>query len=265
MLRWIAFGLAGLAAVLATALAAAPARFVDLALERASLGRVRMAEANGTVWSGSGRLVFADIDNAEAADKPPRDAAVQALAGVAIPGRVHWDVRPWPLLAGLIDASLNVDGMSEPVQLQGSFGELRVGPGRLALPSVELSRLGSPWNSIRPSGALGVEWQALTIRDGQLAGDAAVELRDASSALTPVRPLGSYRVEIQGRGSQADLALETLNGPLQLNGKGTWDARAGLRFMANATAEPAAADRLRSFLGVIGRREGERTIIRIGA
>ena len=265
MLRWIAIGLVGLLAILATAVATAPSRFVDLALDRASLGRVRLAEADGTVWRGSGRLVLVDGTAADTADAAAPPDHVQALAGVAIPGRVRWDVRPWPLLAGLVDATLTVDGMAQPVRLQGNFAELRIGPGRLSLPSVELSRLGSPWNSIRPSGALAVEWQALSIREGQLSGDAAIELRDASSALTPVQPLGSYRVDIAGRGATAQLGLETISGPLRLSGTGTWEARAGLRFTAEAQAEAEQADRLRSFLGVIGRREGERTIIRLGA
>jgi general secretion pathway protein N len=83
--------------------------------------------------------------------------------------------------------------------------------------------------------------------------------------MTPVRPLGSYRVDINGLGSRAELKLQTLTGPLQLSGAGTWEARAGLRFEAEATAEPSEAERLRSFLGLVGRREGTRTIIRIGA
>jgi general secretion pathway protein N len=257
MLRWILMGLAGLVAALGTAVATAPARFVDLVLDRGTLGRVRLAESGGTVWNGSGRLVFADLGSG--------DAQRLSTAGVAVPGRIAWSVQPWPLLAGLVDAAIAVDGMPQPVRLQGSFAELRVGPGALSLPSVDLSRLGSPWNSIRPSGALAVRWDALTVRGGQLNGRATIELRDAASAMTPVRPLGSYRVDINGLGSRAELKLQTLTGPLRLSGAGTWEARAGLRFEAEATAEPSEAERLRSFLGLVGRREGTRTIIRIGA
>ncbi|MFP5406810.1 MAG: type II secretion system protein N, partial [Gammaproteobacteria bacterium] len=145
------------------------------------------------------------------------------------------------------------------------FSELRIGPGSLSLPSVELGRLGSPWNSIRPSGALAVRWETLTVRNGQLTGQASIELSDMASAMTPVRPLGSYRIEINGEGPRADLGIQTLSGPLLLSGTGTWDARAGLRFVAQASAEPAEAARLQSFLGLLGRREGDHTTIRIGA
>ncbi len=257
MLRWILLGLVGLAAIIGTAVATAPARFADLALDRITLGRVRLAEAAGTVWHGSARLVFVDVAG----------ASEQRLssAGVAVPGRLSWTVRRWPLLFGLIDATLSTEGMTEPVRLQGGFAELRVGPGALSLPSVDLSRLGSPWNSIRPSGSLALRWEALTLRNGELAGQATIELRDMASAMTPVRPLGSYRVSINGLGSRTELGIQTLMGPLQLSGNGTWDARAGLKFVAQASADQSEAARLQSFLGLLGRRDGDHTIIKIGA
>ena len=257
MRRWIVLALVGVITVVVTALITAPARFLDKALERATLGRVRLAEAAGTIWQGSGRLVFVDVSGA---GEPGLTSA-----GVAVPGRLTWSVRPLPLLFGLVDATVSTDGMAAPVRLQGSFTELRIGPGSLSLPSVELGRLGSPWNSVRPSGALAVQWQTLLVRQGQLTGQASIELRDMASAMTPVRPLGSYRIDIDGKGARADLAIETLSGPLLLSGNGTWDARGGLRFVAQASAEPAEAARLQSFLGLLGRREGDHTTIKIGA
>ena len=136
--------------------------------------------------------------------------------------------------------------------------------GSLDLPSVELSRLGSPWNTIRPSAALSLRWDSLTIRQGVLDGRVSVELRDAASAMTPVRPLGSYRIDVTGTGQDVSLGLRTLSGPLKLEGSGQWERRAGLRFTASASAEGAEKSRLQSLLALIGRREGDRTIIRIG-
>jgi general secretion pathway protein N len=59
--------------------------------------------------------------------------------------------------------------------------------------------------------------------------------------------------------------MTTLSGPLRLEGGGTWDARSGLRFTAEASAEEPERARLQPLLGLLGRREGERTIIKIGA
>ncbi len=52
---------------------------------------------------------------------------------------------------------------------------------------------------------------------------------------------------------------------MTLTGTGSWSDRGGLRFVAQATPEPAEQERLQSFLALIGRKEGEKTIIKIGA
>lgn len=255
--RALLYALAGLVGAMLMLVAAAPAGFADLALQRATGGRMRLAETDGTVWRGSGRIVLVDL-GADAGDR-------RSLAGVAVPGRIDWTLRQLPLLIGQVDASIRIDGMTQPVRIQGGYGEMRIGGGSVALPSVELGRMGSPWNTIRPSGALSLRWENLTLKQGGLEGRAQIELRDASSAMTPVRPLGSYRVEIIGRGGQAELGIQTLSGPLRLQGSGNFSARGGLRFTAEASADPAERARLDSFLSLIGRRDGDKTVIRIGA
>ena len=169
------------------------------------------------------------------------------------------------ILLGMIDASLRIDGMPTPLRMSGTFNELRLSAGSLNLASMELSKLGSPWNTIRPSALIGLRWNDLTIRSGLFDGKMTIELRDASSVLTPVQPLGSYQIEVSANGPQAVLNLTTLKGPLALTGTGSWSDRGGLRFLAQATPEPAEQERLQSFLALIGRKEGEKTIIKIGA
>jgi general secretion pathway protein N len=254
----IAGGLAAMT-VLATQ---APAGFVDLALDRVTQGRVRLAEASGTIWSGRGRIVFADVLEAGA---ERRAGTVASVPGVVLPGRFGWTLSPWPLLVGVLDARIEHDSMRQPVLLTGRAGELRATPGSLQLPPVALDRLGSPWNTIRPTGALTLSWESVTLRSGRFEGRASIELQQAASALTPVRPLGAYRIDVVGSGAQAQVKMNTLSGPLRLEGAGTWDARSGLRFTAEATAEEPERARLQPLLGLLGRREGERTIIKIVA
>lgn len=255
--RWLVLALVGLVAVLAAAAVFAPASWADLAVDRASLGRVRLADASGTIWRGHARIVITDPGGAEG-----EGAAV--LDGLALPGTIDWKLSALPLLLGIVDATVSIGSAAGPVSISGHPAEVRVGAGRLDLPSVDLSRLGSPWNTIRPSAALSLRWEALTIRQGILDGHASLELREVASAMTPVRPLGSYRIEITGSGQDVSLGLRTLSGPLRLEGSGKWERRAGLRFTASASAEGAEQSRLQSLLALIGRREGERTIIRIG-
>lgn len=246
----------GTVAALVVLATQAPASFADLALSQATQGRVRLAETSGTIWSGRGRVVLAD-----AADT----SAGVTIAGVVIPGAFAWSISAWPLLVGVLDARIEHDSMRQPVLLTGRAGELRATPGSLQLPPVALDRLGSPWNTIRPTGALTLSWDSVTLRSGRFEGRAAIELQQAASALTPVRPLGAYRIEVVGSGAQAQVRMSTLSGPLRLDGQGTWDARAGLRFTAEAVADEPERARLQPLLGLLGRREGDRTIIKIGA
>ena len=255
--RWIALALAGVLAIGITLVASAPASLADAAVARASLGRVRLADAQGSIWSGSARVVLGDAQEASAAGSG-------ALRGLAVPGTVRWSLRALPLLLGLVDATVSVGEGRPPVQLSGHPAELRVGAGGIELPAVTLTGLGSPWNTIRPTAALALQWEALTVRAGVLDGRAAIELRDLSSAMTPVRPLGTYRLAVEGNGRDVSLALRTLSGPLRLQGQGTWDRHAGVRFEAQAHAEGEDRLRLQSLLTLVGRRDGERTIVRIG-
>lgn len=264
MLRWLAWLIAGLVAVTATLIWFAPAVMVDVALDRATAGRLRLANASGTFWEGRGRVVLADVlADVSTSNEAQGDRTV--VQGLVLPGELIWSIKRLPVLLGMVEASLRFDGMAAPLRLSGSLNELRLSTGSLNLASIELSKLGSPWNTIRPSALIGLRWNDLIIRRGLFEGKMTIELRDASSVLTPVRPLGSYQVDISSNGPQADLSLTTLKGPLNLVGSGTWSGRTGVRFSAQATPDPAERERLQSFLALVGRREGDKIIIKIGA
>ncbi|MEN9317241.1 MAG: hypothetical protein RIS35_3634, partial [Pseudomonadota bacterium] len=177
---------------------------------------------------------------------------------------VSWRLRPLPLILGLVDATVSIDGMPAAVRIDGSPDELRVAAGAVTLPPLELSGLGSPWNTIRPTAGVSARWAPLTIRRGVLDGALSVELAGVASAMTPVRPLGTYRIDVRGNGREVALGLSTASGALRLDGNGNWDRRQGLRFDAQASADGEHRVRLQSLLTLIGRRDGDRTIIRIG-
>lgn len=255
--------------VLAVWLMTAPATLADWALGKATAQRIRIADASGSIWQGSGRLVLVDTDTERVRrERGGGDANVDpglALAGVPIPGTFTWKIDPWPLLLGRLQATARHDSMAQPVTLNGTADSMVIGPGAMQLPSIALDRLGSPWNAVKPVGSLAVNWQKLSVARQGFEGKVVLDLRDASSALTPVRPLGAWRLEVDARGQSADLKMVPLEGPLRLSGSGNWTARGGLRFQAEAEADESERPRLQSLLGLLGRREGNRTIIRIGA
>jgi general secretion pathway protein N len=244
----------------------APASLVDLALERATDGRVRLADATGSIWKGQGRVVLVDVAGIANRDRqaaPPRGPV--SIPGVVIPGTIRWEVSPLPLMIGRLQATASHESMAKPVAIAGSASRLQVTGGSLQLPDVNLARLGSPWTTVRPTASLAVTWQPIVLEGGRFNGQAILELRDVASALTPVRPLGAYRIDIDGTGNASVIRMTSLDGPLRLSGQGTWTPAAGLRFTAYAEADDAERLRLQSLLGLLGRKEGTRTMIKIGA
>ena len=74
--------------------------------------------------------------------------------------------------------------------------------------------------------------------------------------------MGSYQLQVNG-GDAVSLQLSTLEGALQLSGRGQW-VGSRLRFNGEATAAPGMEAQLANLLNIIGRRQGERAIISIG-
>ena len=80
-----------------------------------------------------------------------------------------------------------------------------------------------------------------------------------------MRPLGAYRIDVDASGDSTKVGINTIEGPLKLSGGGIFTPRTGLRATVSAEAEESERLRLQSLLGLLGRREGTRTIIKIGA
>jgi general secretion pathway protein N len=83
-----------------------------------------------------------------------------------------------------------------------------------------------------------------------------------SSRLSTLKPMGSYRLSVQG-GSGVAFTLETLEGSLQLTGSGQWVGDR-LRFEGVASAPPERRVALANLLNILGQRDGARSIIKLG-
>jgi general secretion pathway protein N len=95
-----------------------------------------------------------------------------------------------------------------------------------------------------------------------LAGRATLDATDLSSSLSTLKPMGSYRLALEG-GPAPTLLLTTREGSLQLSGSGRWSGTS-LRFDGEASAAPGREDVLSNLLNIIGRRDGARSLITLG-
>ena len=231
-----------------------PASWLASGLASATGGQLRLDEARGTVWNGSAQLALT--------------GGTGSTAAAALPGRVEWTLRP---RFNGVAAAVRSDCCSrEPLGLRlnwraGGFA-LRVAHGALQLPAGLLAGLGTPWNTLQLDGDLRLSTQGLSVEwvEGRLAvaGRAELVAQRLSSRLSTLRPMGSYRITLEG-GAVPTLKLETIEGSLRLAGSGQW-VGSRLRFNGEATAEAEREAALSNLLNIIGRRNGPRSIITIG-
>ena len=141
-----------------------------------------------------------------------------------------------------------------------------VADGLSEWPANVTTGLGTPWNTLQLDGDLQLRTQGLSVEwiAGRLAiaGRAELMALRVASRLSTLRPMGSYRMTLQG-GTPATLAVDTLDGSLQLSGTGQW-VGSRLRFNGEASAAPEREAALANLLNIIGRRSGTRSLISIG-
>jgi general secretion pathway protein N len=257
--RWAAWG-AAVGLVLGL-IAFAPASWLASALARATDQRVLLADAQGTVWSGTAQLVLAGGVGS-------RDAA-------ALPGRLAWQLRP--RLNGFALA------LSQPCCLERELlVQFRLGLGRYQIvipaqsqalghwPAAWLAGLGTPFNTMQLGGTLRLSSNGMTLESAQgrwrAVGSIDLDLLGVSSRLSTLDTLGSYRFSVRGgagAGDTATLNLDTLEGALRLTGNGQW-AGPRVRFRGEASAAQGQEAALNNLLNIIGRRQGATSVIAIG-
>lgn len=233
----------------------APAQWLADALSQATHGRMQLRHVRGSVWHGSAQWLLASGPDAKNA--------------LALPQRIRWYLRPQSLVSWQL--WLQADCCStEPVLL--NLQTTWKGP-RLSLLSPDstwpvswVSGLGAPWNTIGLQGQIHIEpsqlewhWQD---QQWHMQGQAQMTLRGMSCDLSTLKPLGSYVLELQG-GDVPAVKLHTTQGGLQLEGNGTWQ-QGQFRFHGQASAQTGFEDVLSNLLGVLGQREGDKTILHIG-
>jgi general secretion pathway protein N len=231
------------AAVALTVLVFLPATWLGSIVEDQTGGRLTLGDAQGTLWRGS-----AFVGGAAGAN-----GAVTPL----LPGRFSWTLSPMVLL-GQVDMTLeNPEALSQAVSLTGSTSQWQVSPAALLLPAERLAGLGSPLNTLAPSGRMTLSWSTLALaRAGNavdVQGRTLLSLDDMGSRMAPIKPLGSYEMTMDWRGQQAALSLKTVRGALLLSGSGGLD-RGRLQFSGQAQAAEGYEDTLGNLLNLLGQR-----------
>ena len=88
-------------------------------------------------------------------------------------------------------------------------------------------------------------------------GNATLQWRGAGSAFTRVSPLGDYELRFEGEGAAVRASLRTLQGPLQLDGQGSWTSGGNPAFLGTARVPPQQRQQLAPLLRMIAVERGE--------
>lgn len=223
---------AGFGVFAAAFVALAPASLIDARLADATAGRLRLAEGQGSVWSGAGWIEIREADG---------------RAGVA--KRLAWRVRPWSLLR--LVAEVELDQAAKPFAVTLSLSRIDIADANINLPAAALGLAMPKLAPFRLTGDLLVSIPHLALERGHIDGDAKLQWRAAGSALTPISPLGEYEVRFKGLGPTVQTVLSTLAGPLQLEGKGTWSNGAPPSFFVTARVAAQHQEQLAPLLRLI--------------
>jgi general secretion pathway protein N len=244
MRRLVIWFAAAFVSVTITALIFCPAALISYALEQRTGGRLTLGDAQGTLWRGSAFVGGA----------PGQGDPVTPL----LPGRFSWRLSPL-LLFGQVNAEIeNSSALSQTLYVTGTWSQWQVGPAAIELPADRLSGLGAPLNTIQLSGRMQLSWGPLLLvrqeANTAISGTMSLDLNDISSRLSPVRPLGAYKLTMVWSGQEAHLDLKTVSGPMLLSGAGTL-ANGQLHFSGKAEAEVGQEQKLANLLNLLGQRQ----------
>lgn len=175
-LKYVIFGVA---MYVVFVLGMVPASWVYSRVLQPRLGGVALYDVQGTVWEGR--------------------AALLATRGVQLQN-VHWDLRPWALLWGGMEAALRFDYQEMPAKMvlgRHLSGDWYVHDAALALPAQRLAPvLRLPGAEL--GGNLALKLSSLTLKQGRVSGADGEISWDKAAVRKPFNvTLGSFALTLE--------------------------------------------------------------------
>jgi general secretion pathway protein N len=236
---------AAAACLLAAAVAVeAPATLVDRQLDALTGGRLRVADAAGTIWNGSGALILL-----------PYGARVPVL----------WHLDALPLLRSRLSGTLGRDPNESP---QATFATFDLGFDDFALrrfafafPAEALLRATEAPAAIAAAagGTVDVRVDAFAMRRGVFEGGFIARWQGASLPGPPPEArvaLGDVRLEGVGNGGEIKGALSNVGGDIEITGTltvaATGAARVDARLKPRAGVDAERSNAISAALSMFG-------------
>jgi len=213
----------------------APASLLDSPARSLSHGQLSLANCRGTIWHGSATPTL----NTDQGSNQP----LQTL---------HWQIRPLALLQGTLKADLSWDDTVTPMELALDWNTVTMSHLKLSLPAEVIGELSPFLKPAQLSGYLHIESPRISYSNGRLQGNATTRWDQASSAMSPIHPLGDYLIDIKAAKDTLHATLSTRSGALLLDGQANWSPTQKFHFNGTARAAPDSKTMLSELLHHLG-------------
>ena len=218
----------------------APASLLDTRLARATGGVVRLASAQGTVWTGRG---------------------VVAVANAQIP--IAWKVDPWPLWRGAVRLRVRSDtGADSPrgtIELRAD--EITLQDTDVTIPAAAIGTLLSGYmTSGMLEGDVNASAVNLHLKSGSNRGEARLAWRNGhirGIGLTAPLDLGEVRAMLVANGATISGAVDNAGGTLGLRGEWMLKEKDAFTLALRLTPRNAGDTELVRWLSAIGAPDGD--------
>jgi general secretion pathway protein N len=240
-MRLRAIAALGVAAYLVFLAAGVPASFVAARVSAHTQGRVQLIEPEGTAWNGKARAIVTSPSGAVAVD------------------HIEWQFRPARLasLRLAFDVRAALAGLDAGFEIGRSPGAWEARDVKAAGDVAALSALFPLLAAWRPEGTFSLASPAFSW-DGRTArGEARLTWGRAAVALSAVRPLGNYHASLNANEGPVHFRVNTLEGALRIEGKGTFTPSGQVEFSGDARAEGANTAALDPLLDLLGPRRAD--------
>lgn len=229
---------------LALVLLRLPASLMDAVVASASDGRLRIANAEGSFWRGSGTLATADGQRRLRAIRPLTwrfGASVRALTLQL----AEQDRPSGQLLFSVRGADLSGLDLDLPTALVA---------GAIPHPA---ARIGWRGNAQFSAPAIACDWQGLCN------GELRITWRDAGVDILPEQRFGDYRLTLELSGKHAALELDTVAGSIRVAGRGELNRNGTGSFAGTVEGNPEIVDRIPNIMDRNAVAGGKPGMIRI--
>lgn len=234
-LTWIIFILVYLGALLVNA----PAILLGVTLKHLSNGRIELANAQGSIWSGTANPILH-----------------QRSGGLISLSSLHWKLSPLAMFHGQLAMDLKWDDEVQihPMKISVSHAKVELHHAYIPLSADLLDEVSDFLKPAQLRGQVILRSDSLIITPEGALGIATADWINASSLLSSITPLGNYHFTFSSSPSGVEIKLETTSGALILGGQGRLTST-GLEFKGTAQAANGKNEALRELLGHLGPEE----------